>query len=91
MTNKKKSFSASTAANIDRITSSMLQQLDVQTRAASTLLAHAPEEERDEVLARIADVRGRLVRLRAGVLGVGAPALVATTRSATRSDLRRKR
>lgn len=87
MPNKKKAFPPGTAAKIDRITSGMLRQLDLQTRVASTLLAHAPEEERDEMLARIADVRGRLVRLRAGVLGAGAPVPFATTRS----DLHGKR
>jgi hypothetical protein len=77
--NKKKTFPVSTVAKIDRITSGMLQQLDLQTRAASTLLEHAPDEERSEMLARIADVRGRLVRLRAGILGPSAPAIVART------------
>ena len=84
MTNKKKTFPASTAAKIDRITSDMLQQLDLQTRAASTLLEHAPEQERGELLARIADVRGRLVKLRANVLEPGTPQLVANAQRDSR-------
>jgi len=82
--NKKKNFPASTAAKIDRITSGMLQQLDVQTHAALTLLEHAPEQERDELLARIADVRGRLVKLRASILGPGTPKGVASARRDSR-------
>ena len=84
MTNKKKTFPASTAAKIDRITSDMLLQLELQTHAASTLLKHAPEEELDEILARIADVRGRLVKLRASILGSGTPKLVASARRDSR-------
>lgn len=80
MTHKKKTFPANTSAKIDRITSGMLQQLDIQMRAALTLLEHAPEQERDELLARIADVRGRLVKLRASILGAGTPKLVANAR-----------
>ena len=86
MPNKKKTFSAGTVAKIDRITSGMLQQLDLQTPAASALLAHAPEEERDAMLARIADVRGRLVKLRAGVLGPGVPVLAAGARGDSRGQ-----
>jgi hypothetical protein len=77
---KKKTFPASTAAKIDRITSGMLQQLDIQTRAALTLLEYAPEQARGALLARIADVRGRLVKLRASILGPSAPKLAEKAR-----------
>jgi hypothetical protein len=66
------------AALIDRITRSLLEQLELQTRAALTLLEHAPAEEREALLAQLAETRGRLVRLRAGTLGATAPALVST-------------
>lgn len=65
-----------TQAIVDRITRSLLEQLDHQTRAALTLLKEAPPEKRDAFLAQLAEVRGRLVRLRTRVLGASAPALV---------------
>ena len=86
MPNKKKTFSAGTVAKIDRITAGMLQQLDLQTQAASELLAHAPEDQRDAMLARIADVHGRLVKLRAGILGSGATVLAAGPRDDSRGQ-----
>ena len=67
-----------TAATIDRITRSLLEQLELQRRAALTLLEQAPPEKRDALLAQLAETRGRLVRLRAGVLGATAPVLVST-------------
>ena len=67
-----------TAATIDRITRSLLEQLELQTRAALTLLEQAPPEKRDALLAQLAETRGRLVRLRAVVLGATAPVLVST-------------
>jgi hypothetical protein len=48
------------------------------------LLKHATEEELDEILARIADVRGRLVKLRASILGPGTPKLVESARPESR-------
>jgi len=71
-----------TAATIDRITRSLLEQLELQTRAALALLEQAPPEKRDALLAQLAETRGRLVRLRAVVLGATAPVLV-TTRPAS--------
>ncbi len=64
------------AAIIDRITRTLLEQLQLQAQAALVLLEQAPAEQRDALLARIAETRGRLVRLRAAVLGRAAPALV---------------
>jgi hypothetical protein len=68
------------AAIIDRVTRTLLEQLQLQTQAALTLLEQAPEEQRDALLARIAETRGRLVRLRATILGRAAPALVTAPR-----------
>lgn len=65
-----------TQAIVDRITRSLLEQLDHQTRAALTLLKEAPPERREAFLAQLAEVRGRLVRLRARVLGASTPTLV---------------
>ena len=67
-----------TVATIDRITRSLLEQLELQTRAALTLLEQAPPEKRDALLAQLAETRGRLVRLRAGILGATGPVLVST-------------
>jgi hypothetical protein len=69
------------AAIVDRITRTLLEQLQLQTQAALVLLEQAPAEERDALLARIAETRGRLVRLRATVLGRAAPALVRSPRA----------
>ena len=77
-TNRTMPGGGETAATIDRITRSLLEQLELQTRAALALLEQAPPEKRDALLAQLAETRGRLVRLRAGVLGATAPVLVST-------------
>jgi hypothetical protein len=76
--NRTASGGGETAATIDRITRSLLEQLELQTRAALALLAQAPPKKRDALLAQLAETRGRLVRLRAGVLGATTPVLVST-------------
>jgi hypothetical protein len=73
-------------ATIDRVTRAMLEQLELQTEAALNLLANAPEEKRDELLARIADLRGRLVRLRTDLIGPGRPTLIAKSKGRARGD-----
>jgi hypothetical protein len=67
---------AKIAAKIDRITRDLLTQLELQTQVVLTLLEREPEAEREAFLARLADLRGRLVRLRTLVLGGGKPKLV---------------
>ena len=67
---------ANADATIDRITRDMLHQLELQTQAALAILECAPEEKRAEVLAKIADIRGRLMRLRAEILGHDQPVRV---------------
>lgn len=64
------------ATLIDRITRSLLEQLELQARAAQNLLEQAPPERREALLAELAETRGRLVRLRRGMLGRTAPTLV---------------
>ena len=61
--------SATTAEKIDRITRDLLAQLELQTQVVLNLLQRAPEAQREALLERLADLRGRLVRLRAEVLG----------------------
>lgn len=78
VTSMKTARGGDTAATIDRITRSLLEQLELQSRAALTLLEQAPLEQREAFLAKIAEARGRLVRLRAVVLGSTAPVLVST-------------
>ena len=56
-------------AKIDRITRDLLHQLELQTQAALAVLDLAPAEQREAMLARIGDLRGRIVRLRAEILG----------------------
>ena len=68
--------SATTAEKVDRITRDLLAELELQTQVALTLLERAPETQREAFLERVADVRGRLVRLRAVVLGRTEPKLV---------------
>jgi hypothetical protein len=68
---------ASTTAVIDRITRDLLAQLEFQTQVALVLLERAPEEQRGPFLERLADVRGRLMRLRTQFLGHSKPALIA--------------
>lgn len=72
---------AKTAASIDRITRDMLAQLELQTQVVLTVLERTPEAQRASLLERLADLRGRLVRLRAEVIGQQRPALVRVERS----------
>ena len=53
-----------------------LVQLEAQTQAALALLERASPEQRDAFLAQVAELRGRLARLRAAVSGPTAPVLV---------------
>lgn len=76
MTNPKTTLDAGTVAKIDRITQTLLAQLEAQTQAALTLLEQAPPEQRDAFLAQLAELRGRLVRLRRALVGSTAPAIV---------------
>ncbi len=67
---------ASTAARIDRLTRDLLAQLELQRQVVLNLLEQAPTSQREAVLERLAELRGRLVRLRANVLGATKPQLV---------------
>jgi hypothetical protein len=75
---------AATAARIDRLTRDLLAQLELQTHVVLNLLEQAPDSQRESLLARLAELRGRLVRLRASVLGHGKPQLVLARRSGGR-------
>jgi len=63
-------------AKIDRITQMLLTQLEAQTQVALALLERATPEQRDAFLAQLAELRGRLVRLRTAVVGSTTPVLV---------------
>ena len=80
MTRPKTTLDAGTVAKIDRITQMLLAQLEAQTQAALALLERAPPEQRDAFLAELAELRGRLVRLRRGLVGTSRPALVGRRR-----------
>jgi hypothetical protein len=67
---------AATAARIDRITRDLLAQLELQTQVVLNLLERTPGGQREVLLAQLADLRGRLVRVRAEVLGASKPTLV---------------
>lgn len=77
MTGRRTALDSGTVAKIDRITELLLAQLEVQAQAARVLLDQAPPDQRDAFLAQLAELRGRLVRLRARLIGPVAPALVA--------------
>jgi hypothetical protein len=76
---------AKTAATIDKITLDLLADLELQTRVVLNLLERAPEAERREHLARLAELRGRLVGLRSRMLGAGKPKLVSVAKRSVRS------
>ena len=76
MDSRKTRLDSKAAATVERITRDLLEQLRLQTEAALALLEHAAPEQRDAFLAQLAETRGRLVRLRARVLGPIGPALV---------------
>lgn len=63
-------------ARIDRITRDLLAQLELQTQVVLNLLECAPDNQRETLLEQLAELRGRLVRLRASVLGAAKPQLV---------------
>lgn len=65
-----------TAAKIDRITRDLLAQLELQTQVVLNLLEYAESAQREALLERLGELRGRLVRLRATVLGASKPQLV---------------
>ena len=67
---------SATVAKIDRLTQLLLAQLEAQTQAALALFEGAPPEQRDAFLEQLAELRGRLVRLRAQVVGPVAPVVV---------------
>jgi hypothetical protein len=67
---------AATAARIERLTRDLLAQLELQTQVVLNLLESAPTSQREALLERLAELRGRLVRLRANVLGAGKPQIV---------------
>jgi hypothetical protein len=71
---------ANTVATIDRITRDLLAQLELQTQVVLTLLERAPEAQREAHLERLADLRGRLVKLRHEMLGSSKPKLVSATK-----------
>jgi hypothetical protein len=75
---------ANIAARIDRITRDLLAQLELQTQVVLNLLEQAPTGKREALLERLAELRGQLVRLRAGVLGPDKPKLVLVRSSASR-------
>ena len=76
---------ATAEAKIDRITLDLLHQLELQTQAVMAVLELAPAEQREAMLAKIGEVRGRLVRLRAELLGRDPPHLVSHAPKAARN------
>lgn len=67
---------ANSAAVIDRVTRDLLAQLELQTQVVLNLLERAPEAQRQAHLERLADLRGRLVKVRKEMLGSDKPKLV---------------
>ena len=76
MAAKTTSFDATSIAAIDRITRDLLAQVELQSRMALVLLERSSEEQRGSLMERLAEVRGRLVRLRSQLVGRSTPTLV---------------
>ena len=76
MTTRKTVLDSGTVAKIDRLTQLLLSQLEAQAQAALVLLDQAPAGQRDAFLAELAELRGRLVRLRTQLVGPTAPVLI---------------
>jgi hypothetical protein len=76
VTIRKTALDGATVATIGRITQLLLAQLEAQARAALVLLDQAPPDQRGAFRAELAALRGRLMRLRAAVVGAVAPVLV---------------
>lgn len=81
MTKPKTALDVGTIAKLDRITQMLLAQLEAQTQAALALLERASPEQREAFLAQLAELRGRLVRVRAAVVGRSTPVLVGRRRA----------
>jgi len=73
---KTTSFDANSIAAIDRITLDLLAQVEFQSRVALVLLERSSDEQRRSLMERLAEVRGRLVRLRSRLVGRSTPTLV---------------
>jgi len=70
------SCDANSIAAFDRITRDLLAQVEFQSRVALVLLERSSDEQRGSLLERLAEVRGRLVRLRTRLVGCSTPTLV---------------
>lgn len=77
---------AKTAATIDRITRELLAHLELQTQVVLNLLERSPEAQRQAHLERLAELRGRLVRLRSEMLGGSKPKLVSVAKRNVRGE-----
>jgi hypothetical protein len=69
MTRKKSNLDKRTIATIDRIAQDLLVEIELQTQAALALTGEATRTQREAILAELAHVRGRLVRLQAQTTG----------------------
>jgi hypothetical protein len=80
MSARKPRNSAETVGRIDRISLDLLAQLELQTRVVLNLLERAPASQRAEYLERLAELRGRLTRLRNEFRLGSKPAVVGATK-----------
>jgi hypothetical protein len=85
MKRRKSALDQETLARIDRLSRDLMSQVGLQTQIALDLSRHLPEGRREAILEPLAEIRARLLRLRAEVLGrEAAPALVASRTRAKR-------
>lgn len=78
MKRRKSALDEETLARIDRLSRDLMSQVSLQTEVALNLSHALPEARRQALLEPLAEIRARLLRLRAEVLGPeAAPTLVA--------------
>jgi hypothetical protein len=76
---RKSALDEETLARIDRLSRDLMSQVSLQTEVALNLSRDLPEARRQALLEPLTEIRARLLRLRAEVLGVeAAPKLVAS-------------
>jgi hypothetical protein len=79
MKRRKSALDKETLARIDRLSRDLMSQVGLQTEVALNLSRGLPERRRQAILEPLAEIRARLLRLRAEVLGPEVtPTLVAS-------------
>lgn len=81
---RKSALDQETLARIERLSRDLMSQVSLQTEVALNLSRDLPEARRQALLEPLAEIRARLLRLRAEVLGPEAGPQLVASRARTR-------